>query len=279
MANVAERNADNINSLCKKYFTTELCDEPVTETKRALELKLWTQLEKYGHKIARNYSALTSHDADDVVIFTIGECFKNWREKALQNSTYTAYYATALKNNFARENEEAGKKNSREISLSTPVKGKNDKGETTQNEPADTVEDKAMPMDSALALADDIEQKFKFIEKVFRLKKRDFWWNSLITWYFYDDLHKFFSLSNVAITRFSFIDAKLYNSSIKENQKDIAKYLGKDEGQLSRATDKFLALCMENMSDFKDDYKLQESLKEYLKDIQDKGKHKKLGEQ
>lgn len=27
------KKEDNIDSLCKKYFTPELCDEPVTESK------------------------------------------------------------------------------------------------------------------------------------------------------------------------------------------------------------------------------------------------------
>ena len=120
----------------------------------------------------------------------------------------------------------------------------------------------------------------KFVNKIFRMKKRADWWKSLVTAVFYELLHRYFALSeDETPDMYSFIDKTVYELPDRPTQKEIANILGKNEGQLSKAADKFLVLCIENMSDFKDDYELKESLKEYLKGIQEKGKHGKRGEQ
>lgn len=45
------KKEENINSLCKKYFTPELCDEPGSESKRALQNELCKQLVIFGRSL------------------------------------------------------------------------------------------------------------------------------------------------------------------------------------------------------------------------------------
>ena len=232
--------ADNINSLCKKYFTPELCDEPVTESKATLERKLWVQLEKYAHKVARNYFSLTTDDCEDIFIETISESIKNWN-KAAPKTTYTAYYTTALKNNLVKANNNAKQKEIKEISIDKPIpnKSSSNKKKETLNE---IFKDYAPSSEDLYILGTIAKQKFKFIDKIFRMKKRDVWWKALLTWYFYDDLHKYFELLDEPFNRYSFIDCDVYNSTVGEELKDIAQYLKKDKGQLSKALNNFLTL-------------------------------------
>lgn len=280
MAENVEKNGDNIDSLCKKYFTPELCAEPVLESKRTLEMKIWTQMEKYGKKLGKDYFALSEDDLEDVVLSTISACIQNWKLN-LPSYAYKSYYAVALKNNFANANKKARQKNDMEISMATPLKDKKDGSHKTLEDIVEYPQDKLL--DNGYSKSEGGEYAVKFINKIFRMKKRADWWKSLVTAVFYELLHRYFALSeDETPDMYSFIDKTVYELPDRPTQKEIANILGKDEGQLSRATDKFLALCMENMSDFqafKDDYELQESLKKYLKDIQDKGKHKKRGEQ
>ena len=223
---------DNINSLCKKYFTPELCDEPVTETKHTLELKLWTQLEKYGHKVAQNYSALSSCDREDVIIFTIGECFKNWK-KAAPDSLYTVYFGRSLKNNFAKQNKKVQKEIEIEQSFEAPIK---DGGISLE----DRMKSNDSAIDSKIGLIQEAKKNFKFIDYYFLIRKRADWWKSLITGYLYEDLHQFAELSpETDLNRFSFFDKVVFNFIEPPTQKMIAKYLGKDEGQISLALKTF----------------------------------------
>ena len=161
------------------------------------------------------------------------------------------------------------------ISLEIPI------GEDEKEELKDNLKDeKTQSPDNKYIEIETGKLIVKFINKVFHIRRdRADWWKSLVTGIFYDLLHRYFALSNDSLDKYPFIDKTIYNLPDKPTQTEIANILGKNEGQLSRATDKFLVLCIENMSDFKDDYELKESLKEYLKGIQEKGKHGKRGEQ
>ena len=342
MAENVEKNGDNINSLCKKYFTPELRAGLSRKDERTLQLKLIRQMEAFANDLWKksNYKKLNlpKNEKNDVVTkveakdSAIALCFSSWKKNPLQNTNgYAKFFETTFINelhkfvdedlkNFtyvpekvtendrllcdkcksrgiANDDLSGQKKIAHEIGLSDdeyeavrkwrlsknpgsleiPI-GENEKGELIDN-----VEDeKTQSPDNKYIEIETGKRIVEFINKIFRMKKRDDWWKSLVTGIFYDLLHRYFALSNDSLDRYVFVDKSIYDLSSKPSQKGIANILGKDEGQLSRATDKFLALCMENMSDFqafKDDYELQESLKKYLKDIQDKGKHKKRGEQ
>ena len=343
MAENSEKNEDNINSLCKKYFTPELRTALSKKEERELQLKLIKRMEIFANSLwnKRNYKNLNlqKNEKNDVVTkveakdSAIALCFSSWKKNPLQNTNgYAKFFETTFINelhkfvdedlkNFtyvpekvtendrllcdkcksrgiANDDLSGQKKIAHEIGLSDdeyeavrkwrlsknlgsleiPI-GDDEKGELKDNledERTQSPDNKYIEIETGKLIV-------KFVNKIFRMKKRADWWKSIVTAVFYELLHRYFALSeDETPDMYSFIDKTVYELPSKPTQKEIANILGKDEGQLSRATDKFLALCMENMSDFqafKDDYELQESLKKYLKDIQDKGKHKKRGEQ
>ena len=232
---------DNINSLCKKYFTPELCEDCITESKSTLERKLWVQMEKYGKKLSGEYSSITAEDCEDILIQTISECFKNWKNSAPSKS-YTAYYATALSNNFRNENKKSEKKRIKEISLFAPI------DETDDNTISDTIEDED-PANNVSAVSESVSEakdRFSFIDYCFRIKKGKDWWKSILTCHFYEELHKLVSsYSGIRLNRYSFVDMDIYNWKEPPTQKSVAEHLGKDEGQLSTKLKVFLSFVKE----------------------------------
>ncbi len=233
---------DNINSLCKKYFTPGLCGDVVTESKSTLERKLWVQLEKYGKKISGKYSSIGEEDCEDVLIQTISECFKNWKKEE-PSISYTAYYTTALTNNFSKENIKA-KNISGQDSLDAPKKDFDNHAVTL----GDMVEDKNYrnPADDAEAKS-EAEAQFKFIDYCYRIRKRADWWKSILTGHFYEDLHKFsHARPDISLQRFAFIDPEIYNWNDTPTQKQIAEHLNKEESQISRAIKSFISFVKES---------------------------------
>ncbi len=232
---------DNINSLCKKYFTPELCEDCITESKSTLERKLWVQLEKYGKKISQKYQYVTEEGTEDVLIQTISECFKNWKNGTL-NTSYTAYYATALSNNFIKENIRAGNA-AEQVSLDAPKKDSDDYKVTL----GDIIEDKNFrnPVEE-VEIKSEADARFKFIDYCFRIKKGKDWWKSILTCHFYEELHKLVSsYSGIRLNRYSFVDMDIYNWKEPPTQKSVAEHLGKDEGQLSTKLKVFLSFVKE----------------------------------
>lgn len=227
---------ENINSLCKKYFTPELCDELVTETKRALKFKLYEQLVMYGKKMSKNYSQLIKDsnaiEIEGFIDEAIENCFNKWRESPLENdSAYSTYFGITIKRIFIRENKNIEKIRETEISLEasqTRVEK-----ECSQK---DTLEDF-----SETFTEEEIKMRLRFIDKCFRAKKRADWWKGIVTGYLYEDLHTFFShYPSEPMQRYSFIDVEIYNWENAPTQKQVAQFLGKGEGQVSRALTAFL---------------------------------------
>ena len=233
---------ENINSLCKKYFTPELCDEPVTETKRALEFKLYAQFKRYGKKISREYSQLIKDsNGDEIEGFiyeAIAKCFSKWRKFPLKNdSAYSAYFGSAIDKIFIRENKNIGKTRETEISLEASQNG--DEKEYSRK---DNLEDSSeVSAEELISTEEEIKMRLRFIDKCFRAKKRADWWKGIVTGYLYEDLHIFFShYPSEPIQRYSFIDVEIYNWENAPTQKQVAQFLGKDEGQVSRALTAFV---------------------------------------
>ena len=235
-------NEDNINSLCKKYFTPELCAEPVTESKTTLERKLWIQLQKLGTTISRKYSSVGADDREDIILNTISECFKNWRKSCL-TFVYSAYFSSAVKRGLLKAKAKHGQQQATEISLDTET----DSGSGITV--GDTIADKTADVPANFETVAEAKKRFKFIDYCFRMKKRTDWLKGIVTVHFYDDLHLLVQLSpDLDLARFSFVDMTVYNWNPAPSQKQIAGYFGKDEGQLSKALKKFLALVEEQYS-------------------------------
>lgn len=115
---MAENVKEDINSLCKKYFAPEFCDEPVTEVKRTLEMKLLKQMIRFARHIFNNssYKELKLpreyHESsnpknkavktiiptlENAIDLAIAECLDKWRKEA-PSVSYAAYFGKAFYN-------------------------------------------------------------------------------------------------------------------------------------------------------------------------------------
>lgn len=119
------KKEENINSLCKKYFTPELCDEPVTESKMALQNKICQQMIILGRSVwkKRNYKELENLDMisdpngdadngcmissamEDAIYEAIANSFNMWK-KELPKLSYTAYFYKVLDTEFIKSVDE-----------------------------------------------------------------------------------------------------------------------------------------------------------------------------
>jgi len=232
---------ENINSLCKKYFTPELCDEPVTESKMSLKGKIYAQLLKYGDWICdTNFSNYGGSDTlCEIVIDIIEKCWENW-EKESRNS-YSAYFAISVKRkiNYILESKQ-GQINSKAASLDTPI------GTDESSTLLDKIEDK-MSMENDEEKKDiarenmkKVEDYLKAVDSWFKIRTRQDWNKSFVTAELYAGLHQYFDYyPNKKIIRFSFIDEKIYNLPQEPMNKELAIIIGKSETQLTHKRKEF----------------------------------------
>lgn len=232
---------ENINSLCKKYFTPELCDEPVTESKMSLKGKIYAQLLKYGDWICDKDYASKGGSAlfCEIVINTVEKCWKNWEIDS--RKSYSAYFAISVKNNVNSFLEsKQGQINSTAVSLDTPI------GTDESSTLLDKIEDK-MSMENdeekkeiARENMKKVEDYLKAVDSWFKIRTRQDWNKSFVTAELYAGLHQYFDYyPNKKITRFSFIDEKIYNLPQEPMNKELAIIIGKSETQLTHKRKEF----------------------------------------
>lgn len=234
-----KKEEENINSLCKKYFTPELCDKPITENKAALKNKLFTQLLKYGDWICdKKFSQQGGSGVFcEIVLNTIDACWKNWKKESRES--YSSYFITAIKNNvLGIINRKKEEKNI--ISLDKIIEKKDDSSDITLG---DLIPDKKngvyIELERKYALV-DVEHYLKAVDAWFKIRQRSDWNKALVTAELYEGLHQYFDYyPNKKKSQFSFIDENIYNLSAKPLNKELSEILGKDEGQLSRARQVF----------------------------------------
>lgn len=246
---------DDINSLCKKYFTPELCDEPVTESKAKLKNNLLVQLVKYGDSIVnkviiKDRKNLKIEDFCLVVINTIEACMKKWAE-GMECTAYSAYFYSAVKRNCINKLKT---KEFQTIEYGTKLDATID-GKTDSPSIGDFIKDNSKNY-SHTDLTDNTlaaEKRWEIIDRCFRARQRADWWKSILTGYFYEDLHKYANFSvDIDLNRYSFIDKTVYAWEEAPSQKKVAQYLGKDEGQLSKALKVFLDFIKTSDSNYMD---------------------------
>lgn len=236
------KTAENINSLCKKYFTPELCDELVTESKAALKGKIWEQLLKYGDWICNNNFSYQG-DADtfcEIILNTVESCWCKYEEK-IEEINYSSYFAISVKNNIKNFiNSNKGKMTIIKSSLDSPFKS------DEKNTLLDTIEDESLSdsnkreKEAAQEYIKKVENYLKAIDAWFKSRKRDDWNKTLITAELYDGLHQYLDYyPEKSLSRFGFIDETIFNLPQQPKNKELAKILDKDEGQLSRAKTNF----------------------------------------
>ena len=228
---------DNIITLYQKYFTPQLCNEPVSETKNSLKHKLQVQLYKYGVYVFNRKFTIDDADAKteicaDVVEDAIEKCFEKWGQDPLSFETPKAYFSSVIWDFGNRAKKEYLNK---PLSLDTTINNDTESSEIDYAEEKNTF--------------DKYKAYFKFIDSCFLAKKRADWWKSIITGYFYNDLHSFFEkYPGESLKRYSFIDVEVYNFKEKPSQKDVAVYLQKDCGQLNTALNNFIDFISESYS-------------------------------
>lgn len=247
---------DNINSLCKKYFTPDACEEKVTESKLTLKRKLQEQLYKCG--MAFVVQKFTINDADekecfcfDVVEDSIEKFFEKGDEKAISKN-FTSYFSAILWDFGLKAKK---KLQARPLSLNTPVSSGEDKSSTLMDLQKS---DERLSVENRINIISELQEvkaKFSFIEKCYRAKKRSDFLKSMITQRLYEDLHKYFTMIDEkrvdeafvadSKARYTFIDNTVYNWKCVPTAKEIAAYLQKNEGQMSKAVNKFLDFVFE----------------------------------
>ena len=232
---------ENINSLCKKYFTPELCDEPVTESKMSLKGKIYTQLLKLGDWICdKNFSRYGGSDAfGEIVIDIIEKSWENWEKES--RDSYSAYFAISVKRKInCILKSKQGQINSTAVSLDTPI------GTDESSTLLDKIEDK-MSMENDEEKKDiaqenmkKVEDYLKAVDSWFKIRIRQDWNKSFVTAELYAGLHQYFDYyQDKKITRFSFIDEKIYNLPQEPMNKELAIIIGKSETQLTHKRKEF----------------------------------------
>lgn len=230
---------ENINSLCKKYFTPELCDEPVTESKAALKGKIWQELLKYADRIcSKNFSEIEKDFICEKIFDVIEACWKNW-EKLPEERSYSSYFYAAVKNKIL-EYYKKERLNMNAQSLDVVVDSNESDSGTTFH---DIIEDKKTNIEGYFEKKDSLDQIEQYLKSVdiwFKKRKRDDWNKAMITAELYEGLHLYFDyFPERKLSRFDFIDDRIYYLSHTPQNKELAAILRKDEGQLSRSRTTF----------------------------------------
>lgn len=101
MEDSKSKEENPVNLLCKKFFTPELCDGPVTETPAALKNKAFAELLSYGDEICRKKFRGKEDLLCVEIVKTIEACWNSWKKSPCASS-YSGYFYKALCNNLAK---------------------------------------------------------------------------------------------------------------------------------------------------------------------------------
>lgn len=230
MRNYSNMKKNKINDICFKLYAPHLCSEPVTESKSALETKLWKQLEKYGACILDNiepgkcYSSVKS----EAVFETIVICINKWRTKEITaEENFSAYFSRVLKNEYYRIKE----KEEHCISLDMLV-GKDEDTRLRTLIPYK----KSLPAEKVYEEKESAVMVLRNLDICWKQAKFPDWYRAVLTGKEYLRLYEIFNrYPDINPERYSFINMEIYNMNEKPKQKDIAQVIGKDTTQLSRA--------------------------------------------
>ncbi len=243
MEDLKSKEENPINLLCKKYFTPELCKEPVTETQAALKNKILAELLSYGDKICCKKFRGKEDFLCMEIVKTIEACWNSWKKSPCASS-YSSYFYKALCNNLKKvciKNEDEFKV----TSLDSPV-GKNDETVTLLDFEPD---DKPASLDDKIENDSKLNKLFDDIEIYTRAARADtrkslcimFTYRILHDAEFPDavwikEKHKKYDFINMELAEDYFAKqkvAKSENKKLKYTQKDVSKLFGIPEKTLS----------------------------------------------
>ena len=251
MEDSKSKEENPINLLCKKYFTPELCDGPVTETPAALKNKAFAELLSYGDKICcKKFRGKEDHLCMEIVK-TIEACWNSWK-KSPCSSSYSGYFYKALCNNLKKlcVQKEAEFK---EMPFDSSV------------DKYDESDDKTASLDDKIDSDSMLDKLFDDIEIYTRAVRADVR-KSLCVMFTYRILHdaefpdsgwikekhKKYDFINMELAEDYFAKqkvAKSENKKFKYTQKDVSKLFGIPEKTLSdrsRKIDSFFDLQKNN---------------------------------
>lgn len=243
MEDSKSKEENPINLLCKKYFTPELCDDPVTETPAALKNKILAELLSYGDKICHKKFRGKKDLLCTEIVKTIELCWNSWK-KSTCVSSYSSYFYKALCNNlekvYLRKKDEF-----KEISLDAPV-GKDDESATLLDF---EFYDKLENLDDKIENDRKLDRLLYSVEAYIRAARSDtreslcimFTYRILCYAEFPDsgwieENHKKYDFINLELAEDYFAKqeaAKSENKKFKYTQKDVAKLFGIPEKTLS----------------------------------------------
>lgn len=251
MEDSKSKEENPINLLCKKYFTPELCDGPVTETPAALKNKAFAELLSYGDEICcKKFRGKEDHLCMEIVK-TIDACWNSWK-KSPCSSSYSGYFYKALCNNLKKlcVQKEAEFK---EMPFDSSV------------DKYDESDDKTASLDDKIENDSKLNKLFDDIEIYTRAVRADvrkslcvmFTYRILHDAEFPDsgwikDKHKKYDFINMELAEDYFAKqelAKSENKTLKYTQKDVSKLFGIPEKTLSdrsRKIDSFFDLQKNN---------------------------------
>ncbi|MBP5602413.1 MAG: hypothetical protein J6X78_06770 [Treponema sp.] len=244
---------DDINSLCKKYFTPQLCDEIITESERSLFIKLYTQLQKYAYKISKNYSSLIYDDIEDVIQNTITECFAKWREEPKTN--YTDYFSISIKHAFDKANIDAKRKKDNERSMDDTI---SDDNKTLEQSIADEKQNKKYPeLNSIVERLDKLDSFFtkwsngKYKKRAHKKDESTInCLSALLTYEMKDDFIQWGLIIKQEYKRnYSFVDKRILNMEKSLSKAGIAALYGLSATRASHILSDFLDEAVKNNSD------------------------------
>ena len=150
------KKEDDINSLYKKYFTPELCDEQITNSKLTLKHKLQEQLYNYGKKIVnKNFETLDIERREDAVIDSIEKCFAKWTENPHDFTHPKAYFSRVI-NDFAKRQKKKQKSEPSSLNISI--------GEDDNDVLLDLQEDKTSGIEYTIAVDGELDSVVKRLD-------------------------------------------------------------------------------------------------------------------
>lgn len=259
MEDSKSKEENHVNLLCKKYFTPELCEEPVTETPSALKNKILAELLSYGDKICCKKFRGKEDSLCMEIVKTIEACWNSWK-KSPCSSSYSGYFYKALCNNLKKlcVKKEAEFK---ALPLDSPV-GKNSETVTLLDFEPD---DKPASLDDKIENDSKLNKFLDDIEIYTRAARTDVR-KSLCVMFTYwilcyaefpdsgwiEEKHKKYDFINMELAEDYFAKqkiAKSENKKFKYTQKDVSKLFGIPEKTLSdrsRKIDSFFDLQKNN---------------------------------
>ena len=240
-----KKEEDNINSLCQKYFTPQLCAVPVTESKRSLEMKLFKQMQMYGNTMASKYQKLTFEDKEEAIFGAINDCWIMWKKNSPANGKFTGYYSITLKHRLDNSNIFQGDKNTIEVSIDK----EDDNGNHFEDCLADDTENHKHPeLEAVVEQLDEIEvffQKWCNGEEKKGAHKKDSntisCLSALLTHEMREDFLKWGKILKLEYGRsYSFLNKQILNMNQKINKEKIGALYGLKKDRVSHILSDFL---------------------------------------